>query len=78
MALIEEFNNGWIDIRRLQKLSKLVKGATFDLVRQHTFKMEQIEVALELEKILESISCHKHEGRPKAIYNSAKEPHFSE
>ena len=40
--------------------------------------MEQIEVALELEKILESITCHKHEGRPKAIYNSAKEPRFNE
>ena len=40
--------------------------------------MEQIEVALELEKILESINYHKNEGRPKAIYNSAKEPRFNE
>jgi len=42
-GLIEEYNNGWIDIRRLQKLSKMMKDSCFELVRQHTFKMESIE-----------------------------------
>ena len=45
-VLIEEYNNGWIDVSRLQKLSKIVKDATYELVRQHTFKMEAIERSL--------------------------------
>ena len=32
-VLIEEYNNGWIDLDRLQKLSKLMKDACTELVR---------------------------------------------
>ena len=66
--LIEEYNNGWIDISRLQKISKLVKDATYELVRQHTFKMEAIERSLAYKQVLDSEALHREHGRPCAIY----------
>lgn len=41
--LLEKFNNGYIGIPRLQDFCKLVKDATYELRRQHKFKMEAIE-----------------------------------
>ena len=32
-VLIDEYNNGWINVNSLQKISKLVKDATYELVR---------------------------------------------
>ena len=42
-CLIDEFNNGYIDMPRLVKLTKLAKDACYELERQHSFKVEAIE-----------------------------------
>lgn len=77
-VLIEEYNNGWIDIRRLQKLSKLMKDNCYELVRQHTFKSECIEEAEKLKLLVDSVRLHREEGRPRAIYDSKGDPYHSE
>lgn len=53
--LLEKYNNGYIDIPRLQDFCKLVKDGTYELRRQHKFKMEAIEQSMELKKILNSV-----------------------
>ena len=58
-VLIEEYNNGFIDVNRLQKISKLSKDAAFELVRLYTFKMEFIEKSQYFKSILESVVLHK-------------------
>ena len=77
-VLIEEFNNGWIDIKRLQKLSRLMKDRCYELVRTHTLKVESIEAADSLKKVFESERLHKEEGRPRAIYDSKGDPRHEE
>ena len=57
--LIEQFNNGWINVDRLQKLSKLVKDACYELKRQHAFKIEYIAKAEHLKVAVDSIRLHK-------------------
>ncbi len=76
-VLIEEYNNGWIDLDRLQKLSKLMKDACTELVRQYTFKVENIYQAEELKKILDSVKLHVEEGHPMAIYDQKRQPRFN-
>ena len=76
--LIREFNNGWIDVARLQKMSKMMKDASYELLRQYSFKLEAIEKAQTLKLVLDSVATHKQDGRPCAIYDGKKEPHFSE
>ena len=77
-VLIEEFNNGWIDIKRLQKLSRLMKDRCYELVRTHTLKVESIEAADSLKKVVESERLHKEEGRPRAIYDNKGDPRHEE
>ena len=77
-VLIEEFNNGWIDIKRLQKLSRLMKDRCYELVRTHTLKVESIEAADSLKKVVESERLHKEEGRPRAIYDHKGDPRHEE
>lgn len=71
-VLIEEYNNGFIDIDRLQKLSKLIKDNCYELVREYTLKVENIERAEELKRIIDSENLHVQEGLPMAIYDSKK------
>jgi len=77
-VLIEEYNNGWIDIKRLQKLSKLMKDRCHELVRTHTLKVESIEEAQSLKKLLDSERLHREEGRPRAIYDMKGDPRHDE
>jgi len=76
--LIEKFNNGFIDIPRLELMSKMVQDAVYELLRQHTFKIEAIERSEFLKKIVDSVVEHRERGRPCAIYNDKKQPHFNE
>ena len=76
--LLEQYNNGFIDIPHLQKLNKLVKDATYELRRQHKFKMEAIDESLRLKKILDSVVQHREHGSPCAIYDSKRQAHFNE
>lgn len=76
LELIEKYNNGYIDIPRLQKLHKLIKDACTELLREHTFKVEAIQQSESLKKVLDSIEEHRQNGRGRAMYNAKKEPHF--
>jgi len=68
-VLIEEYNNGYISLSRLQKLKKVTKDRCSALLRQHTFKMENIQKAEKLRIILDSVQIHRQEGRVRAIYD---------
>uniref|UniRef100_A0A7S3MI77 Uncharacterized protein n=1 Tax=Favella ehrenbergii TaxID=182087 RepID=A0A7S3MI77_9SPIT len=56
----------------------MMKDRCYDLVRQHTFKMECIEKADELKQLLESERLHKEEGRLRAIYDLKGDPRHDE
>lgn len=77
-VLIEEYNNGYIDINRLQKLSKLIKDVTYELRRENKFKMEAIDKSLRLKKLVDSVRLHKEQGKARAIYDEKEEPIRSE
>ena len=46
-----------------------MKDRCYELVRTHTLKVEAIEAADSLKKVVESERLHKEEGRPRAIYD---------
>ena len=78
IELSERYNKGKIDYRRLVELSKRVKDSLQELVRQHAFKMDAINEAIHIEKVLHSINMHEYQNFPKAIYSEWKSPHYSE
>ena len=55
-----------------------MKDSCFELVRQHTFKMECIEEAEKLKELVDSVRFVKEEGRAKAIYDHKGDPKHSE
>lgn len=38
--LLERFNNGQLGVSQLEKLSYCVKMTVYEVIREHTFKME--------------------------------------
>ena len=47
-------------------------------MRQHRFKIEQIDRAQELKKVVDSVDIHRLQNRPRALLTEKKEPRHSE
>ena len=58
VELSERYNAGKIGYSRLVELSKRVKDSLQELVRQHAFKMDAINEATYIEKIVQSTKLH--------------------